>query len=365
MMGKKLEAVLQVWKCEGVTCSPSNPMSRFMKACLKVMALFRRWDTARGGLIALWCGLLVVAGTGVAQPIGPETTGPAQGVLWIHGGGRVNTGEFVALVKKASGKKQPVIRVITTAQGKRRAEGFRKGTPFPMVRNLKRRFDLMHVTELYTLSKQEADRPAFYQQIDNADAVFMTGGNQCYLTDAFLRTESFAALERLLQRGGVVGGASAGAQVQSSFMTRGDYTRRRMLGDKKHQHGFAFVRNAVFDVHVEERGREDHLLQVFRAKPGQLQDPDLNPLDLLGVGIDQGTAIVVTQDRFRVTGKGRVYVFDPRRWDRSDPASWTYQTLASGRSFDMRRRVVIEPEAAEDSESSDAAEISEASGAAR
>ena len=104
---------------------------------------------------------------------------------------------------------------------------------------------------------------------------------------------------------------------------------------------------------------------MFRAKPGQLQDPDLNPLDLLGVGIDQGTAIVVTQDRFRVTGKGRVYVFDSRRWDRSDPASWTYQTLASGRSFDMRRRVVIEPEAAEESESSDAAETSEASGAAR
>ncbi len=322
-------------------------MSRSFQAYFEWVTHFRRRPVTRRGVMAWCCSLFWVLSASLAQPTGPDTRGPdtrgpANGVLWIHGGGRVNAGEFVALVKEASGKEQPVIRVITTALGKRRAEDFEKGVPFRMVRTLKGRFDLAHVTELYTLSKEQADRPAFYKQIDSADAVYMTGGNQCFLTDAFLGTETFAALERLLQRGGVVAGASAGAQVQSSFMTRGDYTRRRILGDIKHQQGFSFVRNAAFDVHVEERGRENHLLRVFRAKPGQLQDPGLNPLDLLGIGIDQGTAIVVTQDRFRVTGRGRVYIFDPRRWDRSDPASWTYQTLASGGRFDMRRRVVIE-----------------------
>lgn len=279
--------------------------------------------------------------SGMAAPPGEETTGPEKGVLFIHGGGRVNSGEFVNLAREASGKKQPVIRIITIAQGKRRADGFKKGIPFPFVSTLKQRYKLKDVTELYTLSKKEANTPAFFKQIDNADAVYMTGGNQCYLTDAFLGTESLAALERLLKRGGLIGGASAGAQVQSSFMTRGDYTKRAILGDKKHQEGFSFIKNSAFDVHVEERNRENHLLQLFGAKNSQLQNKGLNPLELLGVGIDQGTAIVVTQDQFKVTGSGQVYIFNLRD-SKDEPDSWTYQTLPSGSLFDMKLRKVIE-----------------------
>ena len=271
-----------------------------------------------------------------------ETTGPANGILLIHGGGSFNLGEFVDLVRKASGKKEPVIRVISTPQGKRRANEIQRGTPFRTVASLKRRYNLKHVTELFTLSKKDANTPAFFKQIDNADAVYLAGGNQCYLTDAFLGTETEAAMERLLERGGVIAGVSAGAQVQSSFMTRGDYTRRRILGDQKHQQGFAFVENSVFDVHVEERSREKHLLEVFRAKGSSLQNKNLNPLDLLGIGIDQGTAIVVTQNQFRVTGKGQVYIFNPRQWKKDDLSTWTYQTLKSGTRFDMKLRKVVD-----------------------
>lgn len=288
--------------------------------------------------------LLILFGStmfSMAEQLQVETTGPKKGVLFIHGGGKLDSREFVNLVKKSTAKKQPVIRVISTAQGRRRAAGFKKGSPFRTVNVLKKGYKLKHVTELYTLSKKEANTPAFFEQIDSADAVFISGGNQTYLTDAFLGTESFAALERLLERGGVIGGSSAGAQVMSSFMTRGDYTRRRILGDTKHQEGFSFVENSVFDVHVEERNREKHLLQVFRAKKSQLQDKSLNPLDLLGIGIDQGTAIVVTQDQFKVTGSGQIYLFNARQW-KDDPDSWTYQTLPSGARFDMKLRQVIE-----------------------
>ena len=47
-----------------------------------------------------------------------ETTGPKKGVLFIHGGGKLDSREFVNLVKKSTAKKQPVIRVISTAQGR-------------------------------------------------------------------------------------------------------------------------------------------------------------------------------------------------------------------------------------------------------
>ena len=278
---------------------------------------------------------------GMAGLLHGETTGPEKGVLLVHGGGGFDAGEFVDLARKTSGKDQPVIRVITTPQGERRMADFKKGVPFRLVSSLKQRFKLKEVTELYTLSKEEADTPEFYQQIDNADAVFMSGGNQCFLTDTFLGTKTLAALQRLLDRGGVIAGSWAGAQVQSSFMTRGDYTKRRILGDKRHQEGFAFVRNVAFDVHVEERDREDDLFQLFRATKSQLQDENLDPLALLGIGIDQGTAIVVTQNQFRVTGQGQVYIFDPRKW-KDDPQSWTYQTLKPGTRFDLKLRKVIE-----------------------
>lgn len=292
------------------------------------------------------CAALLFIVMGLALPsmaksaAAKETTGPAKGVLLIHGGGGFNAGELIALARKASGKKQPVIRVITTPQGKRRLADFKKGIPYRLVNTLKQRYKMEHVTELYTLSKKEANSAAFYKQIDSADAVYMSGGNQSFLTDAFLGTKTLEAMHRLLQRGGVIAGASAGAQVQSSFMTRGDYTKRVILGDKKHQEGFAFVKNSAFDVHVEERSREKHLLQLFRAQKSQLQDADLNPLDLLGIGIDQSTAIVVRQNHFTVTGKGQVYVFDPRKWS-DDPDSWDYQTLKTGTIFDMKLRKVV------------------------
>ena len=293
---------------------------------------------------ALGTSLLILLGTMapfMTNTLQGETTGPERGILLVHGGGSFDVGEFVELAKKASGKEQPVIRIITTPQGKRRADDFQRGVPFRLVSKLNQRYKLKHVSELYTLSKEEANTAAFFEQIDSADAVFMSGGNQCYLTDAFIGTETLAALERLLARGGVIGGCSAGAQVQSSFMTRGDYTKRTILGDKEHQAGFSFVQNAAFDVHVEERNREDDLFQLFRAKKQQLQNQRLDPLDLLGIGIDQGTAIVVTQNQFRVTGKGQVYVFDPRQWG-AWADTWSYQTLKPGTLFDMKLRKVIE-----------------------
>ena len=269
-----------------------------------------------------------------------QTRGPENGILYIHGGGGLNIREFVDLAREASGKSQPEICVITTPQGKRRASDFKRGVPFRLVATLEERLGIETVTELYTLSKKDANKPEFYGKVDAADAVFMTGGNQCFLTDAFLGTETLAALHRVLERGGVIGGSSAGAQVQSSFMTRGDYQRRVILGDRKRQVGFGFVRNAAFDVHVEERNREKHLFQVFLAKPNQLQDRNLNTHALLGIGIDQGTAITVRQDRFRVSGRGKVYLFNPELWG-EDKTAWSYQTLQAGAAYNLKERTRI------------------------
>ncbi len=265
-----------------------------------------------------------------------QTTGPASGALFIHGGGRVNFGEFVALVKSTTGKSDPVIRVITTPQGPRRIQPLKNGEVFPVVSGLRKQYRLSDVQELFTLSPKDGNDPNFYGHIDGADAVYMTGGNQSFLTDAFLNTETLAALHRLLDRGGVIGGGSAGAQVQSSFMTRGDYKRRVILGDKKHQIGFGFVTNSAFDVHVEERNRENDLYQVFKARKRQLQERDLDPNQLLGIGIDQGTAAIVVKNELRVSGGGLVRIFDPQQWNKDRKPF--YLELEDGDTFDLESR---------------------------
>jgi len=270
-----------------------------------------------------------------------DTLGPEKGVLYISGGGQLNFNEFVQLVRKTTGEREPRICVVTTAQGNRRTKAYNEGVPFRLVNTLKTRFKLEKTTELFTLRKEDANTEPYYGLIDEADAVFMSGGNQSFLTDAFLGTKVHDAMLRLLERGGVIGGSSAGAQAQSSFMTRGDYTQRSILGDKKHQVGFGFVKNAAFDVHVSERSREKDLLKLFRAKPKQLQEKGLNPLGLLGVGIDQGTTIIVEGNRFRVSGSNKVYVFDPQEW--GEGVKPFYTELVKGQVFDMKERRVLNP----------------------
>ncbi|MDB4385256.1 cyanophycinase [Opitutaceae bacterium] len=280
--------------------------------------------------------LLLVLLCGLTFSLTAQTTGPANGALYIHGGGRVNMAEFVTLVKTTTGKSDPVVRVITTAQGRRRIQPLKNGEEFPVVIRLREQHGLSDVQELYTLSPREGNDPKFCGQIDDADAVYMTGGNQSFLTDAFLETETLSALQRLLERGGVIGGASAGAQVQSSFMTRGDFKKREILGDKKHQIGFGFVTHSAFDVHVEERDRENDLYQVFNARKRQLQDRSLATDQLLGIGIDQGTAAIVIQNKLSVSGPGLVRIFDPQQW--SESRKPFYLELADGDTFDLKTR---------------------------
>ena len=73
-----------------------------------------------------------------------------------------------------------------------------------------------------------------------------------------------------------------------------------MAPEPEHQHGFAFLRkSAIVDQHINTRNRWDDIIPVIKKYP-----------DLLGIGISEGTAIVVTGDRFQVIGKWKVTIHD-------------------------------------------------------
>jgi cyanophycinase len=185
-----------------------------------------------------------------------------------------------------------------------------------------------HLTVLHTYDPEEADTEEFVRPISEARGVWFPGGRQWRLADAYLGTRTEEELWKLLERGGVIGGSSAGATIQGSYLARGD-TRGNtiMMGD--HEVGFGFLKNTAIDQHVLRRNRHFDLIEIIEAHP-----------DLLGIGIDENTAIVVQGDRFEVMGESYVLIYDNQK---TVGEGGRFYFLAAGDRFDLSTREATRP----------------------
>jgi cyanophycinase len=185
-----------------------------------------------------------------------------------------------------------------------------------------------NITVLHTTNPEVADTEAFVEPLKTADGVFFFGGRQWRLVDAYGGTRTEEEIRRVLERGGVVGGTSAGASIQGSFLVRGDTeTNEVVMGD--HQRGFGYLRGVGIDQHVLRRNRHFDLLELLEARP-----------DLLGIGLDEDTAIVVRGDRFDVIGRSYVLIYDPGMMT---SAGGSFYFLAPGDAFDLAERTPMRP----------------------
>ena len=238
------------------------------------------------------------------------TTGPAKGTLLIHGGGEPNA-EFKALFRNLAGGPDANIVWIPTAQADDSLPATNLLFGFP-------------AKILHTRSSAIANSDGFVHHLQDATGVFIGGGRQPRLAKAYLHTKTHHELERLLDRRGVIAGDSAGATIQGSFMVRNqgapNYDRDVMVDPRYTTEGFAFIKNVAIDQHITQYGRENHLAEVLRKHP-----------ELLGIGIDQDTAIIVRGNVFGVIGSGSVFVWN----DASGPLR---PLLTKGDRYDMRAR---------------------------
>ena len=164
--------------------------------------------------------------------------------------------------------------------------------------------------------------------IREATGVWFTGGRQWRLVDSYAETRTEEELWALLERGGVIGGSSAGATIQGSYLARGDTaTNTIMMGS--HEEGFGFVRNTAIDQHLLYRNRQFDMLEIIEARP-----------ELLGIGIDENTAIVVQGDRFEVIGESYVVIYDNQSMLDS---GGLFYFLAPGDQYDMAERQAYRP----------------------
>jgi cyanophycinase len=205
------------------------------------------------------------------------------------------------------------------------------------------------LVELYLSERGETRDPEKLALFDGAAGVFFSGGDQLRISSQIGDTPIETRLRDLHRSGGVIAGTSAGAAVMSETMlVAGSSAESYRIGDLHMAPGLGLIRNAVIDQHFAERGRIGRLLGAVAHNPR-----------MLGIGIDEDTAIVVEDERrFSVIGAGAVYVVDGDGVTQSNIAEARgacalsmhdvrLHVLASGDGFDLRRR---RPRASERSE---------------
>jgi cyanophycinase len=257
----------------------------------------------------LW---IVVATTWVAaQEVGPKT-----GVLVIVGGAMRDPAIVTRFIDLAGGPDAPLV-IVPTAGDADSYDQYWSG-----LRQF-RENGARNLTVLHTRDPKVADTDAFVKPLTTARGVFFAGGRQWRLADSYLSTRVQRELQAVLDRGGVIGGTSAGATILGSFLVRGDTKGNDlMVGD--HTVGFGFLKNSAIDQHLLRRNRQFDLIDVIEKRP-----------ELLGIGIDENTAIVVEGDRFDVIGQGYVAIYDARHATRP-PAKFYF--LSPGDRFDLLKR---------------------------
>jgi cyanophycinase len=267
------------------------------------------------------------------------TVGPERGTLVIVGGGDLEIEGIYRRFVELAGGNDAKIAIVPTAASSRSMFDYENHKNVRLARDT---LGLRNVAVVHTHDRKEADTERFVAPIREADGVWFTGGRQWRLADAYLGTLAEREFHNVLKRGGVIGGSSSGASIQASFLVRGDTQGNSILiGD--HQHGFGFIRDSAIDQHVIPRSRQRDLITVL-TDPDNKMNEAIDRRALLGMGIDESTAIIVRGNEFEVIGKpdGIVLVYDPSSWTPNLPDDEKYLGLGVGSRYDMKRRVIID-----------------------
>jgi cyanophycinase len=132
----------------------------------------------------------------------------------------------------------------------------------------------------------------------------------------------------MLARGGVIGGSSAGASIQSEYMPRGHPLGNTVVAAEGYERGFGYLPGCAVDQHFFARNRTKDMTGLMKRYP-----------QLLGVGIDEGTAIVVTGHTAEVIGKSKVGFYDYRTPPKDGEQDYT--EVKAGEKYDLKGRKAI------------------------
>jgi cyanophycinase len=244
---------------------------------------------------------------------------------------RIILGRFVAL----AGGQDARIAVISSASSLGPLAG-------EMYRKVFTELGAAHVTPIHATTRTQANDEDSARAVQDSTGVFLTGGNQLRLSSTIGGTAIAQAIAERHRHGSVVAGTSAGASAMSSHMVAfgasGGTPKQRMV---QMAAGLGILPGVIIDQHFQQRNRLGRLLATIAQNPA-----------LLGIGIDEDTAAVVSPDMtMEVIGRRSITIVDGSE---SETDAWEVRahrpimisnvvlhSLPVGYRFDLRRRVRI------------------------
>ena len=266
---------------------------------------------------------------------GEPVHGPPElksGSLVIVGGGSMPKEVVDRFVEFAGGRDARIVVLPTAvprAETTDEVPGFLK------------RAEVANITVL-TQRCGEVETDAFQSAVKSATGVWFGGGRQWNFVDAYDDTTAVELFHDVLRRGGVIGGSSAGATIQGEFLVRGHPLGNTVMMAEGYERGFAFLPGVAIDQHFAQRGRQPDLLPVVRRHP-----------KLLGIGNDEGTAVVVTGSKAEVIGLHSAHFVSAQHLKSLPPetslpldvssAAALYTTVSTGNSIELRTLIEDQP----------------------
>lgn len=260
-----------------------------------------------------------------------------NGTLVIVGGGGMPEGLMQQFVDFAGGaEKARLIYVPCTEQA--------QVSPRQGIVEVWKKMGVKHATFIHTKDREKANTDEqFMAPLKDATGIWFGGGRQWNFADSYYGTKTHELMKAVLRRGGLIGGSSAGASVQARYLARATPIQNfRIMAPGYERGGLGFISGVAIDQHFTQRGRQKDMTQLVNRYP-----------QMLGIGIDEGTALIVKKSEAEVVGQGDVYFYD--RHQHQKEAEPDYFSLGAGGAYDLAMRKVVKeaavkPAPSEDSE---------------
>jgi cyanophycinase len=244
-----------------------------------------------------------------------------EGTLVIVGGG-ATPHEAVDQFLSAAGGKDASIVVVSNAMGDFPPEeqnvcGWLKDAGASNVR------------QLHARDKKELSHANLQGLLREAKGVWFTGGGQWRLVDAYLDTPIHTLFHDVLRRGGVIGGTSAGATIQGEYLVRGNPMGNEEMMAEGYERGFGFLPGVAIDQHFSQKDRFDDMTELKKAHP-----------QLVGIGIDEATALIVRGTTMEVVGRNKVAIYD--RETSTGERSPEFEVIKPGQRYDFKQQRLMD-----------------------
>ncbi|MCH2183040.1 MAG: Type 1 glutamine amidotransferase-like domain-containing protein [Mariniblastus sp.] len=191
--------------------------------------------------------------------------------------------------------------------------------------------------QLHTKDRVQADTDeAFLEPLREATGIWYGGGRQWNFSDSYYGTQAHRLMKQVVERGGVVGGSSAGASIQARYLARANPLGNfDIMVDGYERGGLGFLAGVAIDQHFSQRRRQKDMSSLVDAFP-----------QLLGIGLDEKTALLVKGSTAEVVGEGRAFFYD--RNQAVIPDQPDYVALEQGEVYDLEKRIAVPQESTDE-----------------